>query len=198
MKFSQKNICHVGNDEDLGISCCMGQKSGTLLPCVTASEIPLYPSTCMSRHYAQTGTLESYSAAGRSERHFYGLGQQTAIPHGEKEIYKSQIPKVVVKEGRYGGCCCCSFILYLLWLEYDRTAYPLRLRASRLGGGAPTRCPPSPRYGGCCGVWLRLVRASSFGFSVGGGARSHDLRVIILWRASVFSRPGCVWKTPEH
>jgi len=42
MKFSQKNSCRVGNDEDLGISRCMGAKSGALLPCVTVLGIPKY------------------------------------------------------------------------------------------------------------------------------------------------------------
>ena len=37
------------------------------------------------------------------------------------------------------SCCCCFFILYALLIEYDRTWFPLRLRASRLDGGAPIR-----------------------------------------------------------
>jgi len=38
------------------------------------------------------------------------------------------------------------FILYALWLEYDRTWYPLRLRASRLDGGAPPPLPFIPAF----------------------------------------------------
>jgi len=30
MKFSQKNICCVVKDADLGVSCCMGEKSRAL------------------------------------------------------------------------------------------------------------------------------------------------------------------------
>jgi len=43
MKFSRKNIYHVGNDEDLGISCCMGGKSRALF--CPVSPRPKYPST---------------------------------------------------------------------------------------------------------------------------------------------------------
>jgi len=42
------------------------------------------------------------------------------------------------------GCCCCLFILYALYFEYDRAPYPLRLRASWSNGGVPNPLPFVP------------------------------------------------------